>query len=228
MIPTKPTSLTFLEKFFELQSKMLWSHTSEPTQTHMYSSEPHDWPLMCKGIAYWVDGNSNAQIHLIGNVVIWYSGSMAVLIYVSLLFYYLLRRRRQCYDIDEQTWIHFCRCGEVLFVGYLLHFLPYVFVERTLFLHNYLPALVFKIMLLCFVIEHLSTLNGMVFKSTKISKYYCIGVISWFVCVLYVFKQFSILTYGLLQIDGKSITADDIISLRWKDTWDFILHKELS
>lgn len=228
MIPTKPTTLTFFEKFMEIQFKMLWSSASDAMQTHMYSSEPLDWPLMNKGIAYWVDAKSNAQIHLIGNVAIWYSGTAALLLYAALLCIYLLRRRRLENDIDEKSWNQFCKCGEVLFGGYLLHYLPYFFIERTLFLHNYLPALVFKIMLLCFIVEHLHETISQLFQSEKINFYYRIAVIVWLVGVFYVFQRFSVLTYGLLQIDGHSITAEDIVALRWKDTWDFIIHKELS
>lgn len=228
MIPTKPTTLTFLEKFFELQSKMLWSQSSESAPTHMYSSTPLEWPLLSKGIAYWIDGKSNAQIHLIGNILIWYSGTLSIAIYASLLAIYLLRRRRQCYDIDEATWTQFTRCGEILFVGYFVHFIPYFFVEKTLFLHNYLVALIFKIMLLCFIIEHFYILIGKLLSSKSVSRYYCIAVSIWLVGVLMVFRWFIILTYGSLEINGRSVDADDIIPLRWKDTWDFILHKELS
>lgn len=228
MIPTKPTSLTFFEKFMELQFKMLWSSVSETQQTHMYSSDPLDWPLMSKGIAYWVDAKSNAQIHLIGNVAIWYSGTASIFLYMTLLSVYLLRRRRLCYDINDITWARFGKCGEVLFVGYLLHFLPYFFVERTLFLHNYLPALVYKIMLLCFMIEHLYDAIRQLLNSEKVGIYYRIAVATWLISILYVFQRFSVLTYGLRQIDGHPITADDLIALRWKDTWDFIIHKELA
>lgn len=71
MIPTKPTTLTFLEKFFELQFKMLWTQASDSLPTHMYSSEPLDWLFMSKGIAYWVDTSSNAQIHVSLNTIIY-------------------------------------------------------------------------------------------------------------------------------------------------------------
>ncbi|KAJ3655129.1 hypothetical protein Zmor_014268 [Zophobas morio] len=71
MIPTAATSLTFWEKFFELHYKMMFSGT-ESVQNHMYSSEPFEWPLMSRGIAYWVSSTSNAQIHLIGNLLLWW------------------------------------------------------------------------------------------------------------------------------------------------------------
>lgn len=60
MIPTAPTKLSFFEKFWELQMKML-RYTDKPGNTHMYSSEPLEWPLMSKGIAYWVAKDSNVS-----------------------------------------------------------------------------------------------------------------------------------------------------------------------
>lgn len=239
MIPTSPTVLTFWQKFVELHTKMMW-HT-DPVQSHMYCSDPLEWPLMSKGIAYWVDKASNvsafrfpqielntniqhfqAQIHLIGNIVIWYSGSAALLVYVGLLVFYLLRRRRLCFDLSPGDWTTFQEAGQLFFVGYLLHFLPYFFVERTLFLHNYLPAFLYKIMLLCFVVEHLAIVLGRVIRSMVLLAIYKAAVVFWLCAIVWVFQQFLVLSYGTTRL-----TADDVIRLRWKDTWDFILHKDL-
>lgn len=230
MIPTKPTSLSFFEKFFELQHKMLWhaQATTDSPAAHMYSSEPLDWPLLNKGIAYWIDRSSNAQIHLLGNVAIWYSGTAALIEYVALIVLYLLRRRRQCYDIDDATWTQFCVCAEVFLVGYLVHFLPYFFVERTMFLHNYLPGLVYKILITCALAEHWYRLIEQILKSKLHTFVYNVAVVGWLISILYIFKRFSVLSYGLVTLNDQTISPDDIIALRWKDTWDFILHKDLS
>lgn len=42
-----------------------------------------------------------AQIHLLGNVVIWASASLATLVYALLFVWYLLRRRRRVCDLPE-------------------------------------------------------------------------------------------------------------------------------
>ena len=42
-----------------------------------------------------------AQIHLVGNLLIWYSGSIAVVVFTAILLFHLLRRRRACYDISQ-------------------------------------------------------------------------------------------------------------------------------
>lgn len=60
MIPTAPTKLSFWQKFFELHYKMMFVST-DSVQNHMYSSEPFEWPLMSRGIAYWVSSSSNVS-----------------------------------------------------------------------------------------------------------------------------------------------------------------------
>lgn len=42
-----------------------------------------------------------AQIHLLGNLVIWASASFATAVYTLLFFWYLLRRRRGVHDLTE-------------------------------------------------------------------------------------------------------------------------------
>ncbi|GAB0098898.1 Protein O-mannosyltransferase 1 [Sergentomyia squamirostris] len=223
MIPLTRTNLSFLRKFMELQLKMLWYTDSLQINNHMYGSTPIDWIFMSKGIAYWVDPESNGQVHLLGNLVIWYSGTLAVFIYLGFLVVYLLRRRRLCYDLPEAEWKKFQLAGELLLGGYLINFLPFFFTERALFLHNYFPALVFKYLLLCFVIEHIYILLKMQLNSRIIDYLSRIAMFAWIVYVLHVYKTFVVLSYG-----GAKLSAEEVISLRWKDTWDFILHRRIA
>lgn len=220
MLPTKPTKLTFFDKFLELQSKMFWR--SQQVQSHMYSSEPSEWPLLTKGIAYWVDTKSNGQIHLLGNVLIWYTSSLTVFVYTILGIFYILRRRRLCYDIEENEWQKFVSVAHIFFMGYLIHYLPYFFMESTLFLHHYFPAFLFKLQLMCFVIEHIDyLLRYFCGSSLWMVRSYRLCVIAWFVAVVSVYIRFLPLSYGL-----EKLTANDVIKLRWKDTWDFVIQRE--
>jgi len=50
-------------------------------------------------------------------------------------------------------WRQFTEVGELLLTGYLVHYVPYLLMERTLFLYHYLPALVFSILLLAASVE---------------------------------------------------------------------------
>ena len=42
----------------------------------------------------------------------------------------------------------------------------------------------------------------------------------WLLAIVYVFKLASVLAYG-----SYPLSADDVRNLRWKDTWDLIIHK---
>lgn len=133
-----------------------------------------------------------------------------------MMVFYFLRRRRQIIDLCDQEWRKFESIGYSLLLGYIINFAPYFFVERTLFLHNYLPALIFKICLLCAVIEHIYDIlkrlkqNFMIFVLK-------LAILIWIGFVFHVFKTFLSVTYGRTKL-----TSESILTLRWRDTWDFI------
>jgi dolichyl-phosphate-mannose-protein mannosyltransferase len=43
----------------------------------------------------------------------------------------------------------------------------------------------------------------------------------WLGSVVYTFYRLSPLAYGVVPL-----TADEVRDLRWKDTWDLIIHKQ--
>lgn len=215
LIPEAPTDLSFMEKFLELQIKMLITN-QENVQNHNYASDPTEWPFMTRGIAYYISKASNAQVHLLGNLIIWYSCTAGVAAYSTLLVFYLLRRRRQCYDISEETWEQFVNTGEILLGGYLFHYVPFFFYDRTLFLHHYLPAYIYKIMLTAFIASHIQTV-----LTSKILRFLSASLfLLWMGAVIQYFHEFSSLSYGLYPLN-----AEEVKSLKWKDTWDLIIHK---
>lgn len=219
MIPTERQNLTFLDKFYELQFKMIFN-SLENVAGHMYASDPIDWLFLSRGVAYWIDSESNAQIHFVGNIVAWLSGTAALAVYVTLLVFYILRRHRACYDIPEDAWLKFCDVGIVMVTGYLVHYLPYFLVDRTLFLHHYLPAYVFKICLLGFTFEHIHYYLKHVLNQRVLSALYIAAVVVWALAVVYVFTVFVPVTYGHVQL-----TADQVNALTWRKSWDLIVHK---
>ncbi|MCL4122913.1 UNVERIFIED_CONTAM: hypothetical protein GTU68_050730, partial [Idotea baltica] len=132
MIPTERRNLTFFDKLYELQYKMIFNN-QENVAGHMYASDPLDWLSLKRGVAYYVSSSSNAQVHFLGNIAVWLSGTAALVIYAALFVFYLLRRQRSFYDLPEEQWDKFCTVGEVLMFGYLIHYVPYFLVDRTLF-----------------------------------------------------------------------------------------------
>jgi len=220
LIPEQQTVLSFWDKFLELQFKMLITN-QENVQNHNFASDPTEWPFLTRGIAYYIAKDSNNQVHLMGNIVVWYTASSCLVLYTALLVFYLLRRRRLCFDIDETEFEKYVQAGEVLLTGYFAHYLPYFFYDRTLFLHHYLPAYIFKLMLSGYFISHMSYLLKKMTSIKVIHLMFSAALFVWAISVVYVFQKFSVLSYA-----HQALSAAEVRDLRWKDTWDLIIHKK--
>lgn len=215
LLPLEPTQLSFWAKLWELQTKMMLSKQDTELE-HKYSSTPTEWPFMARNIAYWMSPASNAQIHLLGNVVVWYASTIAVLCYLTLAVFYFLRRQRAILDTTEGEWQHFVFVGELAVGGYLLHYLPFLAVDRTLFVHHYLPAVAFKILALAALLDHLAVLRCRFIPVSTIVSYGTVVLVSG---AAYVFLELLPVTFGNVDL-----TPDDIKRLSWHDTWDFLQH----
>nr|CAD7407999.1 unnamed protein product [Timema poppensis] len=123
--------------------------------------------------------------------------------------------------IVSEVWQNFTLVGEVLLAGFLFHYIPYFFVERTLFLHHYLPAFTFKVLLTAALVEHLHYVIRSILGWPVVALVYIAAVLMWLTVVLLVFRQFSVLSYGTTPL-----SSNDILRLRWLESWDFIVHRK--
>ncbi|KAG9510653.1 Protein O-mannosyltransferase 1, partial [Fragariocoptes setiger] len=209
-VPLEPTSLSFWDKFLELHVKM-FSFTQDASKDHLYACEsPFDWILLSKGTAYWIDlsHQTNNQIFLTGNMVTWYAGNISIVLYCLLQAFHCLRRRRKIYDLNDDVWCQFSSVSLILISAYLMHLIPYAAYETTLFLHDYLPALVFKILILTATVDHFN----------QYSPRLCLCVQAVILCAVFsYFNRFLSLSYGTGNLSG-----NEIANLRIKDTWQLI------
>uniref|UniRef100_A0A8W4F9B7 Dolichyl-phosphate-mannose--protein mannosyltransferase n=1 Tax=Sus scrofa TaxID=9823 RepID=A0A8W4F9B7_PIG len=208
-------NLSFMARFSELQWRMLTVRSDD--SEHKYSSTPLDWVTLETNIAYWLHPRTSAQIHLLGNVVIWASASLATLAYVLLFLWYLLRRRRHICDLPEDSWLRWVLAGALCAGGWAVNYLPFFMVEKTLFLYHYLPALAFQILLLPVVLEHVS--HHLCRSQLQRSLFHAL-VVAWFASACHVSNMLRPLTYG-----DRSLSPSELRALRWKDSWDILIRK---
>lgn len=97
-------------------------------------------------------------------------------------------------------------CG-FLFMGWALHYFPFFLMSRQLFLHHYLPALYFAILLLCAVFDFLT--------STLRPRWRLQIAAVVIILAIWNFSIFSPLVYGNRWTRGECEKA------RWLRTWDF-------
>ena len=58
--------------------RLIMDSNTQMTRKHMYNSKPLTWPMMGRGIGMWLK-SSRHQIYFIGNPLIWWSTSAAIL-----------------------------------------------------------------------------------------------------------------------------------------------------
>ena len=131
----------------------------------------------------------------------------------------MVRRRRKFYDLNPQEWEKFTLIIRVTLTGYVVNLLPYFFLERSLFLHHYLPALIFQhlmfVGLIEFATDYILRLKTFV-KYNYVIYSSIIALISIFV---YCFLNLLPLSYG-----SGNLTADEIRKMKWRNSWHFITH----
>lgn len=207
--------ISFWSKFLELQWKMLTVKQEE--SEHKYSSAPLEWITMDTNIAYWLHASSNAQIHLIGNPVSWGVAKLSLLAYQLLAAAYMLRRRRGFKDLTDDAWQQFVSLGFVCVGGWMMNFLPFLLMDKTLFLYHYLPALCYLYLLSPALLEHVHT---HLLSSGAPRRALCACASAVLVSVVFAHWSFRPLTYG-----SPELSANQLQALKWRDSWDILYRR---
>jgi len=172
---------------------------------------------------FWV--KDHRQIYLLGNPLIWFLSTAAIAGYVAVRGLLILRAQRGYRDFENSEHpfhIHSMQefnlpplakvvkydmlCG-FLFMGWGLHYFPFFLMSRQLFLHHYLPALYFAILLLCAVFDFMT--------STLRPRWRLQIAAVLIICAVWNFSIFSPLVYG------NTWTRQECEKAKWFRTWDF-------
>ena len=140
--PSNFLQMNIFDKFIELNSEIYQSN-NRLTASHPYSSPWYSWPFMTRSIYYW--NGDNTRIYLLGNPLIWWLSAISVMYLVSSILYLIFKRNNTKYDIQNT--------GYFLLAGYLLNWLPFIFIGRVMFLYHYFTSLVFAILILAFLLD---------------------------------------------------------------------------
>ena len=151
------------------------------------------------------------QIYLLGNPVVWWSSSLAVVGYIGLLVVCRLAVRLGVGQVVVGAVLPHIELGSnasFLFFQWFFHFVPFFGMHRQLFLHHYLPALYFSVLLLGLLLD-----SGLARVRSQRARQVGLGVLV--VASVYAFVRFAPLGYGL------AMTRSQCMKLKWRSRWDF-------
>ncbi|KAF5349347.1 hypothetical protein D9758_011775 [Tetrapyrgos nigripes] len=195
---------SFLSKFLELQ-QVMWTTNKGLTERHTFDSRPEQWPTLRRGINFWV--KDHRQIYLVGNPLVWWFSTLAVVTWVGTGAILVLRQKRGYRDWNNSTLVKYSTLSTPLFLGWLLHYTPFFLMSRQLFLHHYFPALYFAILLSCAWFD---------WGTRGLKQRVRLGIAALLiVSVILTFRVRSPLAYGTPW------TKKECENAKWKRTWDF-------
>ncbi|XP_014228926.1 protein O-mannosyl-transferase 2 [Trichogramma pretiosum] len=209
----------FLKRFFESHAVMLQGNSDLKIKEGEVTSKPWQWPINYRGQFF--SGN-NIKIYLLGNPVIWWSNIGFLLIFAIVYLNACIREQRGLEEdpalVSQRKTI--MNAGSWLFIGWILHYLPFWAMTRILYFHHYFPALIYSSMLTGTTINYIldSILLILPEKIGKTIYHILLGLVAY--AIIYSFYLFSPLAYG---IEGLPATdpKSPLHSLHWLDSWEF-------
>lgn len=186
---------SFWQKLLEIH-KVMFRLNESFTIKHDYSSYPIEWPFLNRGILFFNNSGlklideESSLIYYLGNIAIYYLVNIVVLLtwFKYCIFAFInMNPYKQPTDSPEFKTTFYTNSWQYL-LGWGINYLPYLFMSRNLYLHHYLPALSFGILLLAQYLNYRYSKN-------QIFGIALVGALS--ASVIYCFIEFIPIIYGL-------------------------------
>lgn len=164
--------------FWQLQAQTYDYHKRVGgLNAHPYCSLWYTWPLMLRPVAYFykaTQGSDEAvplvgpplpasasnviyDVHAMGNPILWWFSTAAVLLLAILLMQQVwqrfITRPTSHKAIELQTSTRYLWAAAYLLINWAANLLPWVRVTRCLFIYHYMESLTFAILLLALIID---------------------------------------------------------------------------
>ncbi|KAK5172597.1 Protein O-mannosyltransferase 2 [Saxophila tyrrhenica] len=146
----------FLRDFVHLNVAMMTSNNAlvpDPDKQDDLASAPWQWPLLNVGLRMCGWDDNIVKYFLLGNPAVYWGSTFSLAFFLGMIAWYAVRWQR---GYDELTWAaidHFEYSGLYPFIGWFLHYLPFIVMARVTYVHHYYPALYFAILCNGFILD---------------------------------------------------------------------------
>lgn len=223
----QPYPTMLLWQKFAHSHKRMWLINANLKDHHPWQSDAIDWPMMPRGINYWV--HDKRQVYLLGNAPIWWVTTATI---VAAVIYAGITGLRWLFGADIAVNKHVFNYNYQMFsfvLGWALHYFPFFIMGRQLFLHHYLPAYYFGILALGQTLEVVYayvTANKPIVRKAFVALLAVLAVVS-----LMFYWQYLHFTYGLPQLkslcQAKKLWNWDFDCNAMPESWEALAKWEL-
>jgi len=206
----------FWFKFMELQKRMFF--VMKRIGTSGDGQESHaawKWPLNLNTQKFCPN---SPRASMVGNPLIYAFNLLCLILFMILETYDRFKNHR--HDEENETSTNVSAAAH-LFAAYLIHYVPFFFFGRQLYIHHYYPAFYFSCLLSGVILDRLLKLTARItqrFKGLLTS----VIVINVFCGALYSFVYFSPVVYGMTGGDENfaKLSNSSYHYLHLVNSWD--------
>ncbi|KAJ3332440.1 Protein O-mannosyltransferase 2, partial [Kappamyces sp. JEL0680] len=162
--------ISFLRNFVDLNIQMWTSNnalTPDPDkEPGQLESQPYHWPFMLRGLRMCGWGDHEIKYYLIGNPLIWWGTTAAMVVLAGSVLIYTIRAARGSVDFlprkltrrsAADEWSNFVFASKVGLLGWFLHYIPFYIMGRVMYVHHYFPALYFAMIAFVTLSNHVGS-----------------------------------------------------------------------
>lgn len=151
---------SFLRDFVQLNFAMMASNNAlvpDPDKKDELASKAWEWPTLHVGLRLCGWGPDNIKYFLLGHPINTWVSTAGILVFGFVTLFYLCRWQRGYNDFSIDQVEKYAIAGIIPALGWFFHYLPFIVMARVTYVHHYLPAFYFALILLGFLVDHLTT-----------------------------------------------------------------------
>lgn len=192
----------FLKDFIQLNLAMMATNNAlvpDHDKQDDLASSAWQWPTLHTGIRMCSWADDKIKYFLIGSPATTWPSSIGVILFAFIVLFYLIRWQRQYNDFpssDQQKLKLFTMGGIYPMFGWGLHFMPFIIMGRVTYVHHYVPALYFAMMIFCYELE-LFTLPLRNSSSAILKLAYALIFAAWYAIVIGTFWYWRHVSFGI-------------------------------
>lgn len=113
-----------------------------------------EWPTLHRGLRMCSWGKDNVRYFLMGSPFNTWLSTLSLFAFLAITAKLLYQWKRQTKSITESAFWEFVIQGVMPFTAWVTHYLPFATMGRVTYVHHYVPALYFAILIFGFVVDH--------------------------------------------------------------------------
>lgn len=149
---------SFLRDFIQLNLAMMATNNAlvpDHEKQDDLASQWWQWPTLHTGIRMCSWADDRVKYYLVGSPATTWTSTVGVILFCFITLYHLIRWQRQITDFkDSLSLKRFLMGGIYPMFGWGLHFMPFVIMGRVTYVHHYLPALYFAMLVFVFEVDY--------------------------------------------------------------------------